>query len=716
MRKILQLFLWTFCVFLCACGKITDKGKADPSPKDYNATQYTNEYKVENERRVYYLDITASMDGYNNHPKIWNDVKENLISALQAIDKDETEILVIPFTDHKTPLSPLGKDVSEKHDGIFTKKDINKLVTAIRDLDTLRNVHTDLYLPFDDFYGKRIDSTKVNYFFLLTDGGQTSCNENGDSKLPSQIDNWERVSDCGRKHIYGFHIMLSEDAEKESKRVMECIGKQRDNHLWTLRTAKDVNINMIQPIKSSSFDARYEKGRYIDVAFSGRLSDFPGINAVILDNDGCESKELAIKTIDVGENDSTLRLHIAPLVSDLDQLPDSCMKAIKFSFKCNGKNEYIGGSDNKYCFIIEDKIRAWFYSVGGRKINRILSDPQSNWKWNESILPNPLEGNKFLRYDKSLGVVKFYKPFILEKGKTIKANSIITFEFNEEAQKDDTKVTFQFVAQKDGDLISTKDFKVYMDDDELEGNVFSLSVNGQKEIKKNFYFWLSDSIDVGNVNVNLRLQDHNIHFVGTTSVKEKHGIDVHTWTLSHKKITNPWMVYLVWLIALVSCLLGVIALVIWSHSKSAPRFRSSKQIEFMSDKDYAFDITGKPSNSDFRFKGKIIALQKTACIHIGFLAAYHTNRIIIERGDYFRCSHHIWKGWTFVIPANLPHGTKIVVLPFSKDMAKIVIEYKDNGGEKKLTKLFSYNDRECPVRFPLADTDCKKIKIDTLSK
>lgn len=174
MRKILQLFLWTFCVFLCACGKITDKGKADPSPKDYNATQYTNEYKVENERRVYYLDITASMDGYNNHPKIWNDVKENLISALQAIDKDETEILVIPFTDHKTPLSPLGKDVSEKHDGIFTKKDINKLVAAIRDLDTLRNVHTDLYLPFADFYGKRIDNTKVNYFFLLTDGGQTS--------------------------------------------------------------------------------------------------------------------------------------------------------------------------------------------------------------------------------------------------------------------------------------------------------------------------------------------------------------------------------------------------------------------------------------------------------------------------------------------------------------------------------------------------------------
>ena len=704
MRKILQLFLWTFCVFLCACGKITDKGKADPSPKDYNATQYTNEYKVENERRVYYLDITASMDGYNNHPKIWNDVKENLISALQAIDKDETEILVIPFTDHKTPLSPLGKDVSEKHDGIFTKKDINKLVAAIRDLDTLRNVHTDLYLPFADFYGKRIDNTKVNYFFLLTDGGQTSCNENGDSELPSRIDNWERVSDCGRKHIYGFHIMLSEDAEKESKRVMECIGKQRDNHLWTLRTAKDVNINMIQPIKSSSFDARYEKGRYIDVAFSGRLSDFPGINAVILDNDGCESKELAIKSIDVGENDSTVRLHIAPLVSDLDQLPDSCMKAIKFSFKCNGKNEYIGESDNKYCFIIEDKIKAWFYSVGGRKINRILSDPQSNWKWNESILPNPLKGNKFLRDDKSLGVVKFYKPFIFEKGKTIKANSIITFEFNEEAQKDDTKVTFQFVAQKDGNSISTKDFKVYMDDDELEGNVFSLSVNGQKEIKKNFYFWLSDS--VGDGNVNLRLQDHNIHFVGTTSVKEKHGIDVHTWTLSHKEITNPWMVYLVWLIAFAVSLLVLIALIIKIHSLNAPRFDSSKQIKIkFLDGENVYRIK---NGIDPLFNGELIAAEDTSLIYIGKLPANHTNRIIIQTdGDKFSCKHRIWKGWTFVFPALLPAGiTKIVVLPFSKDMAKIVIEYKDNGEEKKLTKQFSYNDSECSVHFPLADTDC----------
>lgn len=39
-------------------------------------------------------------------------------------------------------------------------------------------------------------------------------------------------------------------------------------------------------------------------------------------------------------------------------------------------------------------------------------------------------------------------------------------------------------------------------------------------------------------------------------------------------------------------------------------------------------------------------------------------------------------------------------------MAKIVIEYKDNGEEKKLTKQFSYNDSECSVHFPLADTDC----------
>ena len=584
---------------------------------------------------------------------------------------------------------------------------INKLVTAIRDLDTLRNVHTDLYLPFADFYGKRIDTTKVNYFFLLTDGGQTSCKENGDSKLPSQIDNWERVSECGRKHIYGFHIMLSEDAEKESKRVMECIAKQRDNHLWTLRTAKDVNINMIQPIKSSSFDARYEKGRYIDVAFSGRLSDFPGINAVILDNDGCESKELAVKSIDVGENDSTLRLHIAPLVSDLDQLPDSCMKAIKFSFKCNEKNEYIGENDNKYCFIIEDKIKAWFYSVGGRKINRILSDPQSNWKWNESILPDPLKGNKFLRDDKSLGVVKFYEPFILEKGKTIKANSIITFEFNEEAQKDDTKVTFQFVAQKDGNSISTKDFKVYMDDDELEGNVFSLSVNGQKEIKKNFYFWLADSIDVGNVNVNLRLQDHNIHFVGTTPVKGKYDINVHTWTLSHKEITNPWMVYLVWLIVLAVSLFGLIALIIKIHSLHAPRFDPSKQMKMKFSGDVnVYQIKNK--GKDPQFNGERIAAVGTSLIYIGKLPANHTDRIIIQTdGDNFSCKRRIWKGWTFVFPASLPAGiTKIVVLPFSKDMAKIVIEYKDNGEEKMLTKQFSYNDPECSVHFPLADTDC----------
>lgn len=76
MRKITQLFLWVISFFLCACGDNSDKSQSDPATKVYNATQYTNEYKVENERRVYYLDITASMDGYNNHPKIWNDKGE----------------------------------------------------------------------------------------------------------------------------------------------------------------------------------------------------------------------------------------------------------------------------------------------------------------------------------------------------------------------------------------------------------------------------------------------------------------------------------------------------------------------------------------------------------------------------------------------------------------------------------------------------------------
>ena len=319
----------------------------------------------------------------------------------------------------------------------------------------------------------------------------------------------------------------------------------------------------------------------------------------------------------------------------------------------------------------------------------------------------PLKGNKFLRDDKSLGVVKFYEPFILEKGKTIKANSIITFEFNEEAQKDDTKVTFQFVAQKDGNSISTKDFKVYMDDDELEGNVFSLSVNGQKEIKKNFYFWLADSIDVGNVNVNLRLQDHNIHFVGTTPVKGKYDINVHTWTLSHKEITNPWMVYLVWLIVLAVSLFGLIALIIKIHSLHAPRFDPSKQMKMKFSGDVnVYQIKNK--GKDPQFNGERIAAVGTSLIYIGKLPANHTDRIIIQTdGDNFSCKRRIWKGWTFVFPASLPAGiTKIVVLPFSKDMAKIVIEYKDNGEEKMLTKQFSYNDPECSVHFPLADTDC----------
>ena len=60
-----------------------------------------------NERRVYYLDITGSMAGYNGSPNIWNSVVSNLEKAIDSIEDDDTEIVIKTFTDSYHPVQTL---------------------------------------------------------------------------------------------------------------------------------------------------------------------------------------------------------------------------------------------------------------------------------------------------------------------------------------------------------------------------------------------------------------------------------------------------------------------------------------------------------------------------------------------------------------------------------------------------------------------------------
>ena len=54
------------------------------------------------ERRVYYLDCSYSMVKPN---ALWDKVRDNLINAIQNVNDEKTELIVIPFAKDNTPFS-----------------------------------------------------------------------------------------------------------------------------------------------------------------------------------------------------------------------------------------------------------------------------------------------------------------------------------------------------------------------------------------------------------------------------------------------------------------------------------------------------------------------------------------------------------------------------------------------------------------------------------
>lgn len=212
------------------------------------------------ERRVYYLDVTASMTGYNSSENIWDTVTSNLKKAIKAIPDDDTEVVIKSFTDSNHSVT---KIVSAKATTTGKKKICNEIDKLNPTQNT--NCHTDIFVPFEDFYKHEISLTKVDYFFLMTDGKQYKT---GTSQLAAAIDKWNNKTDKGKKHIYGFYVMLTQDATL-SEGMASRIKQQP--HLWIVQTA-NVNINLVRPTKDDFICNIRNKGeRFVDIPMSGNI-------------------------------------------------------------------------------------------------------------------------------------------------------------------------------------------------------------------------------------------------------------------------------------------------------------------------------------------------------------------------------------------------------------------------------------------------------------
>lgn len=176
------------------------------------------------EKRIYLVDVTASMIGKGNvnTPNIFSRVKEGLSETINNINTPSTEIVIVPFTNK--PHEKMNGQIIAK-EGILD----NIELLDIKPGDT--NI-ADAW----NYAIQEIDSTRVNYVFLLTDGLH-NCGPQKDS-LYSDLRKWADISKD--KYYFAFYVMLTPNAKEQEI----CNIVDETQKMWLIESM-NVNVSFL---------------------------------------------------------------------------------------------------------------------------------------------------------------------------------------------------------------------------------------------------------------------------------------------------------------------------------------------------------------------------------------------------------------------------------------------------------------------------------------
>ncbi|MDH6344294.1 hypothetical protein M2480_003195 [Parabacteroides sp. PFB2-12] len=199
----------------------------------------------QNEKRIYLLDVTASMVGKGEvkTPDIFENVKKELVNTINGIQSPHTEIVVIPFTNK--PHEPIR--------GFIQARD--SLINEIGKIEIKRG-DTNIADAWKQGV-QEIDSTKINYMFLLTDGLHNCGVEK--EVLYEQLESWAGISEG--KYLFAFYVMLTPNAkEMEIARIVD-----ETNQMWLIESM-DVNVTFVN--SSINLTANVNQDSNVKVGFS----------------------------------------------------------------------------------------------------------------------------------------------------------------------------------------------------------------------------------------------------------------------------------------------------------------------------------------------------------------------------------------------------------------------------------------------------------------
>lgn len=657
------------------------------------------------ERRVYYLDCSASMTGSKSRPddNIWDEVKLNLKEAIDAVTDETTELVVVPFANSCDFDPPLPLECKMVKATGLGKKDLKNYIDNIPTPDySVNRTMTYHKIPLVDFVQFRIDKSKETYMFLMTDGDDEEKRKFGTETFNSMMKNWHHyigVKDGSDiSDVYGIYVMLNSKYNNKSRE--ELIRKT--DYFWQFNTA-NVNIKRIKLSTDIVYNIRNEKTIAINIdgntqegltfdLFAPYDAPFE-IKETTIQGDKLIVQILPKENVDVHSLDESKVYTIVVKMSGADDI--TLLATEKIKLECLSKREN---------------------SVTVTHSLSAKTQSKSIWDDIKSMLGVDVDRSA------SFGTVHYYPSFLWFSDSIAPVVDSIYFNFSKDAQLNSKLYAeFQFV-DNEGEPYKGDVLKIFDGENLLRDNILKIS---NSDYAKGLKFVFSPDAETGKHQGYFRLVNHNLlhridHYfldcleskVLTDNKNDKDNqVNIFQWTLHYEKHLNPllknilWGVFLLFVILIATIILNGL---MWMFG---PKFPLNWDIKFESNIINTPTVTFEcPNEKDYRLKGLRIFTHAANVFYSRRLFGFRINKVVLCNKTYKTWSY--FKGYSIYIKTNFNNNdttnniTSLTITPSTKGMlANIKVKYSDKSCKEGELNHHKCNDETNRISIDYINVD-----------
>ena len=214
---------------------------------------------VKDVRQTYLWDVTLSMQGKAGGPAIWEQVKTAIITDIQQISDDRTEIVVIPVQ-HKELDTWREYATTAGKAALISKIKAYKI--PLFNFGGRMTTMTCLYHPLKYVVDNVLSPDKVDILKLMTDG----ISDEHETEYKGLLANWCQIAK--QKDAYGFYIMLTDEAAK-GRTVLQEINPCRFDAIDVAElNGTNVSLLMLSAQQTLAFNVREDYGKKVTIKYA----------------------------------------------------------------------------------------------------------------------------------------------------------------------------------------------------------------------------------------------------------------------------------------------------------------------------------------------------------------------------------------------------------------------------------------------------------------